>query len=253
NIPATHNRPRWLKTAPGRAILRWGGSMDGIHDLGGMDGLGRVEHQPKEPAFHAAWEGRVFGMNVSLLGRGCFNSDEFRHSIERMDPGHYLRSGYYEHWLDGVTRLLREKGIVASEELEVRVSRSRTRRRLPAGTAANDAALVEGLRTMIALGGSTRRETAAPPRFASGDRVIVRRMHPSGHTRCPRYVRGARGVVERCHGGFVLPDASAHGRRDRAEPVYTVRFDAAEVWGGGETGTNLYVDLWEGYLEGEPR
>lgn len=227
--------------------------MDGIHDLGGMEGLGRVEPEAGEPAFHAAWEGRVFGMNVALLGQRCFNGDEFRHSIERMDPAHYLRSGYYEHWLDGVTRLLREKGIVPAEELEARVSRLRGRRRLPAGTAVNDASLIEGLRTMIALGGSTRRETAAPPRFRSGDRVAVRRMHPSGHTRCPRYVRGARGVVERCHGSFILPDASAHGRPAPAEPVYTVRFDAAEVWGGGEAGTRIHVDLWESYLEGEPR
>lgn len=227
--------------------------MDGIHDLGGMEGFGRVEPKAAEPTFHAAWEGRVFGMNVALLGQGRFNSDEFRHSIERMDPAHYLRSGYYEHWLDGVARLLREKGIVPGEELEARMSRLRSRRRSPAGTAGDDAPLIEGLRTMIALGGSTRRETAAAPRYRSGDPVLVRRIHPSGHTRCPRYVRGARGVVERCHGSFILPDASAHGRREAAEPVYAVRFEAAEVWGSGETGTHLYVDLWESYLEGEPR
>lgn len=225
--------------------------MDGIHDLGGMDGLGRVEREAEEPVFHAPWEGRVFGMNVALLGQGRFNSDEFRHSIERMDPAHYLRSGYYEHWLDGVTRLLRGKGVIPAGDLEARVTGSRSRRRPPAGTAGN-APLIEGLRTMIALGGSTRRETAAPPRFRAGDRVTVRRMHPSGHTRCPRYVRGARGVVERCHGSFILPDASAHGRPDRVEPVYTVRFDAADVWGSGETGTHIYVDLWESYLDGEP-
>ena len=38
--------------------------MDGIHDMGGMDGFGKVEPEPNEPPFHAAWEGRVLAMTA---------------------------------------------------------------------------------------------------------------------------------------------------------------------------------------------
>ena len=39
--------------------------MNGVHDMGGMHGMGPVRHEPEkmEPVFHAAWEGRVYGIN----------------------------------------------------------------------------------------------------------------------------------------------------------------------------------------------
>ncbi len=62
--------------------------MNGIHDLGGMDGFGRVVVEPDEPVFHEAWEGRVFGL---VAGTNLPpNTDAFRHAIERMDPLRYL-------------------------------------------------------------------------------------------------------------------------------------------------------------------
>ena len=36
--------------------------MNGVHDMGGMDGFGKVEVEPKEPMFHAGWEARVLAM-----------------------------------------------------------------------------------------------------------------------------------------------------------------------------------------------
>ena len=36
--------------------------MNSIHDMGGMDGFGRVEPEANEPVFHAPWEGRVLAM-----------------------------------------------------------------------------------------------------------------------------------------------------------------------------------------------
>ncbi len=75
-------------------------------------------------------------------------------------------------------------------------------------------------------------------------------MNPSGHTRCPRYVRGARGVVEHVHEKFIFPDANAHGRGECPEVLYTVGFDATELWGNGAEGRGrVYVDLWDSYLE----
>src|SRR5215208_4331072 len=45
---------------------------------------------------------------------------KFRHSIERMDPAHYLSSPYYEHWLTGVSTLAVEAGLTTPEDLERR-------------------------------------------------------------------------------------------------------------------------------------
>ncbi len=94
--------------------------MNGIHDLGGMDGLGRIEIEQNEPVFHEDWEGRMFAVMISVFGGGNFNVDEFRHGIERMTPADYLATSYYEHWLHTVETVLIEKGVVTRAELEAR-------------------------------------------------------------------------------------------------------------------------------------
>jgi nitrile hydratase beta subunit len=91
--------------------------MNGVHDLGGMHGMGPINPEPNEPVFHADWERRVFGVMMTMFGGGQYNVDQFRHAIERMEPAEYLRSSYYEHWLHAVETLLVEKGAVKPEEL----------------------------------------------------------------------------------------------------------------------------------------
>jgi nitrile hydratase subunit beta len=92
--------------------------------------------------------------------------------------------------------------------------------------------------------------TAAGPRFASGDRVRVRRMHPDGHTRCPRYVRGALGVVERVQGTDRLPDRAEYGLPTEPEPVYAVAFASQDLWGeSDEPPWTVLLDLFDTYLE----
>ena len=86
--------------------------MNGVHDLGGMDGFGPVMPEPDEPVFHHEWERRVCGMAMSMDSRAMTSVDEFRHAIERMDPAHYLASSYYEHWLCALETLLVEKGVI---------------------------------------------------------------------------------------------------------------------------------------------
>ena len=39
--------------------------MNGVHDMGGMDGFGKVEPEANEPAFHHPWEGRVMAMALA--------------------------------------------------------------------------------------------------------------------------------------------------------------------------------------------
>jgi nitrile hydratase len=221
--------------------------MDGVHDLGGMQGFGPVEREENEPVFHADWEPAVVAMMRAAGSRGLFNIDEFRHGIERMAPAHYLRATYYEKWLDGVTRVLVEKGVVSAEELAGRLAyfgqhpdasaRSVVPAALPDRGAVN-------LNWQHAV-----RETGATPRFVPGDEVITRDMHPPGHTRLPRYARGKRGVIHCCHGIHVFPDTNAHGQGEQPHPLYSVRFAARELWGeSAEPNQAVHIDLWESYL-----
>lgn len=110
----------------------------------------------------------------------------------------------------------------------------------------------EEVRPAISAGISARREVATPPRFRVGEQVLARNIHPTGHTRLPRYARGKRGVVQRYHGGFVFADARAHGRGDQPQHLYNVRFEARELWGEAAADRDgVYLDLWELYLESE--
>jgi hypothetical protein len=87
------------------------------------------------------------------------------------------------------------------------------------------------------------------PRFAVGDRVRTRTVDPSHHIRLPRYCRGHVGEVVEVQGTWPLADDRARGFPEpRVEPVYTVRFPAADLW-GPPSGHWVHVELWESYLE----
>ena len=206
--------------------------VDGIHDLGGMQGLGPVTHSPAEPAFHHGWEAVAQALMAVVAGAVEASGGEFRHSIERMDPGHYLTSDYYEHWLTAAATLAVEHGLVTRSELEARAGG-----RFPL----SGPALVPPV--TIAVPG------VGAPRFGTGDHVRVRDWHSPGHTRCPGYVRGKAGMVVRVDGIHSVPDIEAHGAARRHEPTYSVRFDAADLWGDAQRGVSVHVDLWDSYLE----
>jgi nitrile hydratase len=207
--------------------------MDGVHDLGGLDGFGPVDASPSTPVFAEEWERRAKRATIAINMFLPAGGPRFRHSIERMDPGHYLTSTYYEHWLTGASSLLVEAGKTTQEELE---------RRSGGG---------------FPLSRPDRGELPDPvptesrdPRFGTGDRVRVREWHPPGHTRAPRYVQGKRGVVARVDDPANLPDVEGHGGGLVLNPTYSVRFSAEELWGeGAEDGVAVHVDLYEHYLE----
>ena len=92
--------------------------MNGLHDMGGMDGFGPVQVEKHEPVFHHCWERRVFGLVAGSAARRLAGTTAaFRFAIERMLPSHYLRASYYERWLTALATLLVEKGVVTREEL----------------------------------------------------------------------------------------------------------------------------------------
>jgi nitrile hydratase beta subunit len=206
--------------------------VDGIHDLGGMQGFGAVAHSPAEPAFQHRWQAVSRALMLIVSGAVDASGGEFRHSIERMEPGHYLTSSYYEHWLTAAATLAVEHGLVSLADLEERAGG-----RFPLSSPV--------LAPPIVAAGADVGE----PRFAVGDRVVVREWHSPGHTRCPRYIRGKTGVVVRVDGTHSVPDVEAHGTARRCEPTYSVRFDAADLWRDGQQGAAVHVDLWDSYLE----
>jgi nitrile hydratase len=96
-------------------------------------------------------------------------------------------------------------------------------------------------------------DAPVPSLFRVGDRVRARNIHPTGHTRVPRYVRGRRGVVAIDHGVFIFPDTHAAGKGTKPQHVYSVRFAAQELWGPDASARDsVYVDLWDDYLEAAP-
>jgi nitrile hydratase beta subunit len=224
--------------------------MNGVHDLGGTDGLGPVVVEENEPVFHAEWERAAFAMFPFPFAAGHFNVDMFRHGIEQMHPAHYLLSPYYEHWAHAAEHFAIKAGAVDPDELEKRTRHylEHPDEPLPVTKNPDQVAFAE---TAVKHGVSARRESDAPARFAVGERVRVRDDSPRGHTRRARYIRGRTGVVELAHGTFVYPDSVGNGGGDDPQHVYTVRFDGAHLWGeeAAEANTTVYFDVWEPYIE----
>jgi nitrile hydratase subunit beta len=221
--------------------------VNGIHDMGGMHGFGRIEREPSEPVFHEPWERRVFGLAAAYRSQRLCNIDEMRHAIERMGPVDYLGSSYYERWLDSSLRLLVEKGVITLEALERRMAQLASGPD-PAPPHSDPELLARMVRNLKAR--SPFRQPGPPPRFALGDHIVTRHDVPVGHTRLPRYARGKPGVIVHVHGSFIFPDTNAHGQGAQPHPLYSVRFEAAELWGAtAEPGAPVHLDLWERYLE----
>lgn len=221
--------------------------MNGVHDMGGQQGFGPVLLEAHEPLFHAPWESRAMAVTVAMGASGQWNIDLSRAARESLPPAIYLSSTYYEIWIRALEQLMLERGMVTATELAsgqmsappAPVNRVLTRKTV-------DAALKAG--------SPTERPIDQPALFKVGQQVRARNMHPQGHTRLPRYVRGHVGTIVRVHGGHVFPD----GHTLRATPpfnepvewLYTVVFDGTTLWGENSDPTvEVTVDAWESYLE----
>jgi nitrile hydratase subunit beta len=220
--------------------------MDGVHDMGGMHGFGRVVEPGGELAYHERWEPRVFAIQMLVGLEGLGAGPGGRPVREEMDPAHYLAASYYERWLYSAEQRLLRKGTIAPGEVENVMERLEAGESVPGH---HDAAMAE--RVMADLRAVYPMD--APPghvRFGRGQRVRVKRMHPAGHTRCPRYARGALGVIEGVRGADRLPDRAVYGERVQPEPVYSVAFRSEELWGPSEeTPWTVLLDLWDSYLD----
>ena len=217
--------------------------MNGIHDMGGMHGLGPVEAEPDEPVFHAPWEGRAFAMNIASGAWRKWNTDAGRYQIEVIPAAEYLRMSYYEKWTVRLEELLIKAGLVTRHEIA-------TGKPAPRSTKATPPFTAEKVPFLLRTGAGARRDVAVAARFQIGQRVRARNIHPDGHTRLPRYARGHAGTVHRDHGVYVFPDTNAHFLGEKPQHVYSVRFAARELWGDqASVRDSVFIDLWDDYLE----
>jgi nitrile hydratase len=217
--------------------------MNGAHDMGGVHGFGPVILEPNEPTFHAEWEKRVFALVLASGRVGQWNIDMVRFARENRPPADYLSKSYYQIWLAGLEKLLTERGLVSPDELE-------------AGQSLREPKKIDGIlqhdsvEAIFSRGRPTDRPTDVRARFCIGDRVRAKNINPTTHTRLPRYVRGRIGVIEQLHGAHVFPDTNALGQGENPQWLYTVRFDARELWGcEADPKLKVSVDAWEPYLE----
>lgn len=220
--------------------------MNGAHDMGGMHGFGPVEPDETSrggcaPTFKTAWERRVFGLTLAMGATGAWNLDMSRRARESQAPQAYLAKSYFQIWLHGLETLLVERGLATRAEIESGKAET------PPGSVPRVLA-AEQVRAALAKGAPTERRIDRAPAFAVGQRVVARPMAPTGHTRLPRYVRGRPGTVAMHHGAHVLPDAHAHDGGEAPEHLYTVAFDARDVWGADAYAGSVRVDCWESYL-----
>ncbi len=216
--------------------------MNGPQDLGGQMGFGPVGPEKDEPVFHADWEKRALGVTLCAGAQRKWSIDESRHARESLHPADYYASSYYEIWIKALETLLLRHGVVSEEELCSGHARSKA----PVDTKILQAGDVP---EVLARGSPCDRPVASEPLFRAGDRVRARNIHPHGHTRLPRYVRGRTGIVEAVNGAFVFPDDNAHERGENPQWLYTVSFSGRELWGEeADPCLSVSVDAWESYL-----
>jgi nitrile hydratase beta subunit len=211
-----------------------------IHDMGGMHGFGPVEAEANEPVFHAKWEGRVLAMQRAMGYTRLWTIDGGRASLENLPPLTYLAASYYKRWFLGLERRVVAHGLVGEDEIAAG-------RSLRPGIRLNRKLTVEDAKAP--LWGHFERPAPGQARFKEGERVRTANIHPTTHTRLPRYARGKTGTVEALRGCHVFPDSAAIGAGDNPQFLYTVVFSARELWGDeADPGVSVSIEAFEPYL-----
>ena len=216
--------------------------MDGVHDLGGMQGFGPVPVTTRDAEFRdlADWQKRMWGLARNPLAPGI-TIDWFRHGLERMVPADYLSFTYFNKWCANYLMLMLDNGTITMDDVK------RGHVETPdAPAAAKTLDDVLGITSKANFSFAT--EASAEPAYVVGQSIRTHRLASAGHTRLPRYARGARGTVIAHHGCHWLPDEGAKGHHV-GEHLYTVAFAATELWGpDADPRDTVTLDLWESYL-----
>jgi nitrile hydratase len=201
-------------------------------DLGGQDVQGPIIQEPEGEYFHAPWEPRVMAMVVAMGPTGMSNIDMNRSVRETLPDYRHLT--YYEIWFAALEKLAARHGILSDSP--------------PPPTQVLHA---DDVIPRIMKGFPASRQAPRAARFAIGDRVLTVAVQPNHHTRLPAYARGKTGVIEHVHGAHVFPDTHAQQLGESPQWLYTVAFEAEELWGATarEPKSVVSVDAFEPYLE----
>jgi nitrile hydratase beta subunit len=209
-------------------------------DLGGTRGHGPVRPEPDDERFPAAWEPRALAVTLAMGATGAWNIDMSRAARETLPD--YARLTYYEVWIRALEALLRERGLVAADEIAAG-------RALHAPAPVPRVLHAVDVPAVLAAGSPTERRVTRAARYAVGQAVRLRATPAAHHTRLPGYARGKRGVIERVNGMHVYADAHAQGLGEDPQWLYTVVFGGAELWPDADAGLRVSIDAWEPYLE----
>jgi nitrile hydratase subunit beta len=201
-------------------------------DLGGQDVPGAIVQESEGEHFHAPWEPRVMALVVAMGPTGMSNIDMNRAARETLP--NYRDLSYYEIWLAALEKLAMLKGMLGDSPP------------LP-----NQVLHAESAMAAIKRGFPASRSATRPARFSVGRSVRTAAVQPPHHTRLPAYARGKVGVIELVHGAHVFPDSNAQELGEAPQWLYTVAFDAREIWGDSATlqRSIISVDAFEPYLE----
>ena len=222
--------------------------MEGIHDMGGVEGYGPLSFSPNEKVkLTERWQVISWVAVFALLRSGRTNIDAHRHRIERLDPTRYLPISYWGRWLAAIESAVIDQGIADLDTIEDEIRR---RGHEPEASAEPPRMYSTiGLESRDNAPGS-RRTVDEQPRFTVDERVRTLAYPPhAGHHRLPRYCRGRLGTIARIYPAFALPDARAHNNGERPSYLYAVRFEAYELWGpDADPVQRCHLDLFEPYL-----
>jgi len=217
--------------------------MNGVHDMGGQQGMGPVVFEKDEPVFHASWEARIYALNRAMRAWRKWSLDTDRHALELLSPVDYLRMSYYERWVYRLEAQVVQYRLVSREEIE-------SGQPAPGSTKASPSLTLATSDRWLDRGIASSDDPGVRPSFKVSQRVRARNINPTGHTRLPRYARGKTGVIVRDHGVYLFPDSNAHFEGEKRQHVYSVRFAARELWGASASPRDsVHLDLWDDYLE----
>ena len=211
--------------------------MNGPHDMGGAQCFGPVVPEMDSHPFHHEWEKRAMAITLAVGALGLWNIDQSRHEREKLPPSIYLSSSYYRIWTLALENTIEALGLLQRDDLTARTA--------------------EELVGAFSSRGSYERPISSPPAFEVGQRVLTRKLNPTGHTRLPRYARGRTGTVVAIRGAHVFADRNATplGVQPDKTPewLYTVDFTGTELWGEDADPTlTVSIDAWQPYLQAAP-
>jgi nitrile hydratase beta subunit len=204
--------------------------MDGVHDMGGMPGYGRMPSERDSQPFHASWEPIGYLSSSAAVMAGLFSADAIRFAIERIPARDYETTSYFERVITGMASLCVERGLITLKELEDCAAGAFPLARPPIGE--GDKALRDGRG------------------FNIGDVVTVRCSPTTGHCRAPRYSWGKTGRVIGVSplAPFAGEAADCAPNTATREPTYRVRFQGSDLWPDVSDDSSVVVDLFQSYL-----